>query len=696
MWRVNQVVLFEDKTYRILYLDTVVLFWMDIHAQKGFPESVSLSTMHDRAIDGLLLNVDDPFSYLQSEVLPKETRQAQEFDNKYKLIAPIIIDEGMFYKEARAERVSKVLDEYKVGKATIYRLLRRYWQRGQIKAAMLSDYKNSGGAGKRRQFTTQKPGPRRQFGKGDSVAITEGIRKLFRRSIEKHLMNDKGRSIQYAYRQFSKAYLFHNPEATEENKPTFRQFDFFYQSEYTKAEKIDSQTSSITYNKDVRPMHGTATEQALGPGSRYEIDATIADIYLVSDSHPDDIIGRPTIYFVIDVFSRMVTGFYIGFDNPSYPVAMKALVSSFGSKVDICKRYGITIDDSQWPCLGIPDVVLADKGELMGHQSDYLVKSLCVNLENSASGRSDAKGIVERSFNTVQAKFKPFLPGVVTGSKIKKHGDKDYRVEAIMTMHDFVEIIIFSLLSHNQFKPLRKYDRARDIPASVPSIPLHLWNWGLQNRTGKLRSVDINMAQVLLLPRKRATISEDGVKLWGVLYTSQEVLKAGWLHRDKSVNRPQGLFAAYDLGSANYIYLFSDDKSNNFWVCDITSRSREFRDMTWYEVWERQAEHKQTHAQAQNSYVPVERELDLLIEEKVKKAKKIAKARKNEASSHAERIRKIKQNKRKAREEERRDTAIKPARSTKESADVIPIADKEESYKLPTFIPELFDDDEDK
>lgn len=68
---------------------------------------------------------------------------------------------------------------------------------------------------------------------------------------------------------------------------------------------------------------------------------------------------------VIDVFSRMVAGSYIGFDNPSFPVSMKALISSFSSKVEAGKGYDIDISDEQWLCNGIPDVLLADRGELM-------------------------------------------------------------------------------------------------------------------------------------------------------------------------------------------------------------------------------------------------------------------------------------------------------------------------------------------
>jgi transposase InsO family protein len=80
-------------------------------------------------------------------------------------------------------------------------------------------------------------------------------------------------------------------------------------------------------------LHSTATSQALGPGSRYEIDATIADIYLVSNSNPESIVGRPTIYFVIDVFSRLVAGFYIGFESPSYLAAIQALNIAMTDKV---------------------------------------------------------------------------------------------------------------------------------------------------------------------------------------------------------------------------------------------------------------------------------------------------------------------------------------------------------------------------
>ncbi len=691
MWRVNETLSFDGKPYRILFTETSYFYWIAIDENKGLPERVYFDECFAWTDEGRLEKIPDPYSYLQGESWDQASSNYLESQRNYELIKPIVEGEGAFDKRVRASRLNQVIAKSGKGKPTLYRLLRRYWQRGQMKNALLPDYKNSGAGGKRRNFTTSKAGRPRIYGIGRGEPVTESVRKQFRIICDKYLMNDKGFSIRYSYIKFTKAYKLKHPDAKEHEIPTLRQFQYFYKTEYTKATQITVQTPQGNYKKDVRPLHGTATEQALGPGSRYEIDATIADIYLVDDGDPDKVIGRPTIYMVIDVFSRMVAGFYIGFDNPSFPVAMKALICSFDSKVNACAEYGIDISEEQWPCVGIPDVLLADRGELMSHQANYLVDAIGVRLESAPPRRGDAKGIVERSFGTLQAKFKPYMPGVVTGNKVKKHGESDYRVEAAVARSDFIEILLYSILAHNLNKPLEKYDRASDMPESLPSIPIELWRWGLQHRTGRLRAIDTDIAKILLLPRKKVTVSELGIKLWGLTYTGKEIIQTGWMHRSSEVSRPQKLFAAYELGSANHIYLFPEEGKNTFWVCDLSSRSREFRDLTWYQVWERQAVQKQTLAEANYQFAPVERDFDDLLEKKLKKAKK---NRKTNSSSNAQKINKIKENKRNAREQERKERAIQPARAKQEDvASVIPIKGEKESYQLPDFIPELFDDE---
>ena len=322
------------------------------------------------------------------------------------------------------------------------------------------------------------------------IKIDENIERLMRLAIEEKLLASTQLSIAKVLRDFKSKFIQYYPDVSKENLPTRRQFEYFYKREYDQSVRVQARTDEGIYKKDVRPLAGTATAASFGPGSRYEIDATIADIYLVADDDRSKIIGRPTLYIVIDVFSRMIAGFYIGFDNPSYVVAMQAFINACVDKTEICHSLGLNISVDDWPCIGLPDVVLADRGELMSNQLDSLISTFNVRIESAPPRRGDAKGIVERCFKTLQAEFKPYAPGVVVGNKIKKHGERDYRLDAAITISDFARIILRTILFRNNHHVLSKYDRDADLPIDMPSIPIHLWRWGLQNRT------EIGRAQV--------------------------------------------------------------------------------------------------------------------------------------------------------------------------------------------------------
>jgi hypothetical protein len=94
-------------------------------------------------------------------------------------------------------------------------------------------------------------------------------------------------------------------DAVENEIPTEPQMRHFYISQYKAIDKAVNRISETSYRKDVRALPSTSTAQAIGPGSRYEIDATTADIYLVSDDDENRVLGRPTLYILIDVFTRM-------------------------------------------------------------------------------------------------------------------------------------------------------------------------------------------------------------------------------------------------------------------------------------------------------------------------------------------------------------------------------------------------------
>ncbi len=694
MFQINEVVKYNEAPFRVLMQMPDHIIWIALDDTSAFPQLVSKKELEIAIDEEVLTRIEDPHAELAFQTPEKDTTAKTKRDNNYQLIKPLVESLEFYLAKSRSSIINQVIENQGSTKQTLYRLARRYWQRGQTKNALLPDYKNSGAKGKKRTATNKKLGRPRTYMPGTGAIIDSFIERLFRIAIDKYLLTDKGYSFPYAHRRFKSLYENHFPNTPEEEIPTNWQMMHFYKREYQQVEKLQKRVSRIEYNKDVKPLNSTANTQVLGPGSRYEIDATIADIYLVSDSDRANIVGRPVIYMVKDVFSRMVAGFYVGFENASYIAAIQSLAMAMTDKVEFCREYGFEITSEDWPAVGLPDAILADRGEILGYQIESLESNFSIRIENTPPYRGDAKGIVERSFKTLQADFTPFAPGVVTGTKVKKRGDKDYRLDAKLTIREFKEIILSSILYHNQFAVLEKYDRDVDMPSNLPLVPKELWQWGLQHRTGRLRTALYDALRVSLLPRIKATLSDLGICIYGVYYTSVEIVQQGWLHRSSEARRPEKLNAAYDPASADHIYIFPEKNSTKYWICKLTPRSREFEGASFWDVWQVQETQKKTMAKSKLLAEQKKRDHEEFVASKIKQA--VKKASDTSHLSNAERISSINDNKRKIKALERQENAYRPDIGTKDKkADVIHLNEHvEEDYSYPDHIDELFSEDD--
>ena len=223
--------------------------------------------------------------------------------------------------------------------------------------------------------------------------------------------------------------------------------------------------------------------------------------------------------------------------------------------------------------------------KLLGHQIEMLSKINSTIIEFAPPFRAISKAVVERHFRSIQAPFKKFVPGVVEGVIVKKRGGHDYRLDATLNLTEFKRLIFGSIVLYNNFHTVKQYDRSEDMPTDLSAIPMQLWNWGLQNRTGRLRQPNSKLFNLALLPREKASFDDRGVKIFGVYYTCQELFRSGWLHRHSVVNRPKNLQAAYDPVDANKIYLFVEPKKGEIWECKLAPHSREFSNRSFWEVF---------------------------------------------------------------------------------------------------------------
>lgn len=582
---INSVYIVNTQQYRVLKFLPNYTVWISINNKNALPELILSTELKTLSNNQDISLVTDPYEYLKYINLDKNSIQIKKRDENFLIIEDLINDEEVLINpKIRTAKIKSTHLNKNVSLNKIFRLLRRYWQRGQTINTLIPDYENSGGKGQRRSLSDKKIGRPRVYESSEGTNVTQQVELYFSQIIENYLFPIKKQSIQEAYLRFKNLFSKTFPQIQSGDIPTYAQFYYFYNKRYR-----DSTFKNLLENqktlKDHKPLISTATKQANGPGARYEIDSTIADIYLISSRDPSQIIGRPTVYLVVDVFSRMITGLYVGMENSSFNTAIQCLSAAIQNKVAFCQTYGLEIQPEDWPVYGLPNVILADRGELIGYQIELLEKNFSVRIENAPPYRSDAKGIVERALGTIQSRFKSYENiGVVTGFKEKKKGGHDYRLEACLTIEEFRKIILSCVLLHNNYHVLTKYDRSADMPTNLPSIPIKLWQWGLQHRTGRLKQVDDKSLYIGLLPRISATLSERGLKVKGLLYQCVEMHKQGWFIRNSNKSRPKKLQVGFDPYSVNTVYVFFDENKLDYWEAKLSDVSRQYEHLTWWEA----------------------------------------------------------------------------------------------------------------
>ena len=587
--QINDVFELAERKYRILTVEPDIVVWFELGQNSAWPLPIEKSTLLALIMSGEGCRVDDPF-VAPIHLTPSNDHICRR-DNAYETIQQII-EHPLFYDTQVRIELSKIAKAFHgTTDKVINDRLKKFWTFGQSKNALYPKYVNSGAPGQARTFVDKRSGRPRNNGTGKSAISTEDVRRLYRRAIEEFYFRKKT-SFSRAFRQFKRLFLTLHRDSVENEIPTEPQMRHFYISQYRAIDKAVNRISEISYRKDVRALVSSATVQAIGPGSRYEIDATTADIYLVSDDDDNRVIGRPTLYTLIDVFTRMAAGYYIGFGVPSYQTVINALVNAAMTKEESLKEIGET-DVDLWPVSGLPEVLLADKGsEFFGKQSNNLLDIFTVHVENAPAYRGDAKGIVERFFGSWQNGFKNICEGVVTPSRLKKAGEQDYRVEANVPISEFRRLMISGILAHNHTEISRSYDRAKDIPDTLPMTPISLWNWGIQNRSGALKTVDKQQLIAGLLPKATATTSALGLCFHGVYYNIESLTEEGAFLRKNFGEREKKYTIAYDPLCLNKVYVFFNSQSHIV-VGTIHPRSRQFVDMTYDEVRARKKTQKE-------------------------------------------------------------------------------------------------------
>lgn len=168
------------------------------------------------------------------------------------------------------------------------------------------------------------------------------------------------------------------------------------------------------------------------PLSVVQVDHTPVDIILVDDIHRQPI-GRPWLTLLIDVFSRMVLGFYISFDPPGNLSLGLCLTQAFLPKEKWLAKLGI---ETAWPCWGIPRTIHADNAkEFRGNMLKNACREYGINLEWRPVATPHYGAHIERLLGTLNEEIHG-APGS-TFSNPKARGDYDSDGQSVMSLSEF-------------------------------------------------------------------------------------------------------------------------------------------------------------------------------------------------------------------------------------------------------------------
>lgn len=415
---------------------------------------------------------------------------------RYDIIRPILKNRG------NLEIIKKAALENNVGQNTIYRWLRLFNNSGLVSS--LAGLKRTGGSGKSRLTNLQ-----------DNI-VNEKIHSVYldgsRKSITKTI-----REIQLACDEFSISCPHPN---TIRNRI----------KDISNEEKIRKRFGIKEAREQFEPLKGKF------PGADYplsvvQIDHTPVDIILV-DEYFRKPIKRPWLTLAIDVYSRMVAGFYLSFETPGFLGTGICIANSILPKEMWLNQIGV---DAEWPCWGIMDKIHVDNAKEF--RSNMLQKS-CLNYGIDIEFRPVLTphygGHIERLLGTF-AKEIHNLPGT-TFSSSEERGNYDSSKNASFTLAEFEKYltIFITKIYHTRIhsainqSPIERFKNGILGNNKSPGI-------GIPPRIGNERKVKLDF-----MPFVERTIQEYGIVIDYIYYYSDAL--RSYIHDSENNIKKQHIF----------------------------------------------------------------------------------------------------------------------------------------------------------
>lgn len=315
------------------------------------------------------------------------------------------------------------------------------------------------------------------------------------------------------------------------------------------ASEVAAQREGKKGTEKYRPIIGSFPEPQK-PLEIIQMDHTPLDLIIVDDENRLEI-GRPTITLAIDVYSRMVTGFYISLEKPNTLLTGACLTHSILGKKQWLLDHGI---EGDWPVYGVMDLVHTDNGKEFHSKA---LKRACelykINMTKRPAGTPRYGGHIERLFKTFNDGGIHTLPGT-TKSNIQGRGEYKSEKNAAFTLFEFetwfTEFIVnvYHRQVHSELgmTPLEKYTKGilgddktlgRGLPPKIDN-PLKL--------------------KIDFLPYEERSVQKYGIQMFGIDYY-HDILKKWIRQPDKTRKGAKKFIVRYDPRDISAVFFYDPD-----------------------------------------------------------------------------------------------------------------------------------------
>lgn len=478
----------KNTRYRIVAIsvDSFVLCEMDISAFKLYEYNKKL--LMELLSDGSLCVEKDETIVFDVNTLSLGVRERY---NKNKQIMNEVIKEygplflGLYGKKTKLP-LKKILEKYSYEKSTFWRMCTRFFQSG-LKEYSLVDAKAFGlNKGKTYDYT-RKPGKQSEYISDKGILLDDTVRNNFEEAL-KDYKSGRQKTLRAAYDNMN---LLHYSRTeivdgvaslvcmAASERPTFDQFRYYAKKNITQQEKDLIKTSAMEQRNNKRLIVSDSLADVYGPGDMVEIDACEADVSLVSEVDNNRTIGRPIVYFMIDVYTRIILAVSVAFDNNSILGVTNLFLNLADDKHEYCFRFGMNFDDDAiWPSNIIPRRLRVDRGsEFKSKEFDRICNELGIEKQIVSGGSGSLKGIVEQSFHQMHSRQNVHLENY---GLIEKRYDSQHHKEATFNITQYTKMVINFVLMHNQQYD-KNYRMTKEMmDDKIQPIPAMLWEYGVK------------------------------------------------------------------------------------------------------------------------------------------------------------------------------------------------------------------------